>query len=233
MGKVNAKLRLDPRVGLLLLVVANVISFSNKAPVLELAWVAFLVLLMAVCGCPATAVKFAVGFAALLLVQGWLLPHSPAIIATSFSIFANYLRRLYTCLMMGVLLVKTTPMRNFIVAMRRLHLPQKLIVAISVTLRYFPAIREETGYIRDAMRLREIHGPEKIECLVIPLMISATGTAEELSAAAVTRGIENPAPKTSVITLRCGPFDWACLAVGLAFALAALLSGFLLGGGLA
>jgi len=41
------------------------------------------------------------------------------------------------------------------------------------------------------MKLRNIHGVQKIECLLVPIMISATTTAEELSAAAVTRGIEN------------------------------------------
>ena len=38
-------------------------------------------------------------------------------------------------------------------------------------------------------------------------MVSATETAEELSAAAVTRGIENPARKTSAVSLRMPAAD--------------------------
>ena len=109
-----------------------------------------------------------------------------------------------------------TPLRYLIVALRQLHIPQKLIVAISVTLRYFPAIREEIGYIRDAMKLRNIRGLDRLECTVMPLMVSATETAEELSAAAVTRGIENPARKTSAISLRLTTLDLLGMLAGLA-----------------
>ena len=109
-----------------------------------------------------------------------------------------------------------TPLRYLIVGLRQLHIPQKLIVAISVTLRYFPAIREEVGYIRDAMKLRHIRGLARLECTVMPLMVSATETAEELSAAAVTRGIENPARKTSAISLRLSTLDLLGMLAGLA-----------------
>ena len=51
---------------------------------------------------------------------------------------------------------------------------------------------------------------------VMPLMVSATETAEELSAAAVTRGIENPARKTSAVSLRLSPLDVLGMLAGLA-----------------
>lgn len=79
------------------------------------------------------------------------------------------------------------------------------------------ALKEEAGHIRDAMKLRNIHGAKKIEYLLIPTMISATTTAEELSAAAVTRGIENPAPKTSMLEMKFSIWDFLCLAVGVVF----------------
>ena len=107
--------------------------------------------------------------------------------------------------------------------LRKLHIPQKLIIPISVTIRYFPAIKEETGHIRDAMRLRNIQGMLKAEALIIPLMMSATETAEELSAAAVTRGIENPAKKTSVIELHIGALNWIFLLVSVLFAAMAII----------
>ena len=94
-----------------------------------------------------------------MVFQQFILPVSPMIIATSFTIFATYTRRMFPCLMTGALMLTCTPLRYLIVALRQLHIPQKLIVAISVTLRYFPAIREEVGYIRDAMKLRDIRGP--------------------------------------------------------------------------
>ena len=66
-------------------------------------------------------------------------------------------------------MLKCTPLRYFIVGLRQLRVPQRLIVAVSVTLRYFPAIREEMGYIRDAMKLRDVRGLARLEGTVIPL----------------------------------------------------------------
>lgn len=207
---------IDPRTGLILLVLANIIAFTQESLAVEFGWIAMLGLLTMLCGRTCAGIKWVTAFLVLYMVQWYILPVSPEIIATSFSIFLNYARRMFPCLM-----VKTISLRRFIVGLRKLRVPQKLIIPISVTLRYFPAIKEETGYIRDAMRLRNVRGLGKIEALVVPLMVSATETAEELSAAAVTRGIENPAQKTSVIKLHMGVLDWVTLAVASGFTIAA------------
>ena len=193
----------------------SIIAFRPHTLWLELALVGLLLLLMAAHGKYSMAVKWAVGYCALLLFQQYILPASPKIIATSFTVFTTYARRMFPCLMTGSLMLKCTPLRYFIVGLRQLRVPQRLIVAVSVTLRYFPAIREEMGYIRDAMKLRDVRGLARLEGTVIPLMVSATETAEELSAAAVTRGIEDPAPKTSAVFLRLSPVDLAGMAAGL------------------
>lgn len=212
---------IDPRTGLLLLVLANIIAFTQDSLWVELGWIAVLCGLILACGRIGSAVKWAAAFSMLLLLQRYVLPVSPKFIAASFSIFINYARRMFPCLMVGGLMVKTLSLRQFIVGLRRLHIPQKLIIPISVTLRYFPAMKEEAGHIRDAMRLRNVRGLEKAEALVVPLMISATETAEELSAAAVTRGIENPVKKTSVVKLHMGMPDWVMLAAAAVFTVAA------------
>ena len=64
-------------------------------------------------------------------------------------------------------------------------------------------------------RVLGIRGLDRLECTVMPLMVSATETAEELSAAAVTRGIENPARKTSAVSLRISPLDFLGMLAGL------------------
>lgn len=212
----STRLSIDPRTGLLLLAASNFVAFVQDSARVEAVWIAVLAVLLLLCGCVGTGVKFGIGFILLLILQWYVLPVSPKIIATSFSIFVNYARRMYPCLMVGVLMVKTISLREFVVGMRRLHVPQKLIIPICVTLRYFPAIREETMHIYDAMRLRNIKGLEKAEALVVPLMISASQTAEELAAAAVTRGIENPAPKTSLVELRMRAADWCCIVLAAA-----------------
>ena len=49
-----------------------------------------------------------------------------------------------------------------------------------------------------------------------------TVSKEELSAAAVTRGIEDPAPKTSLVELRASPVDSAAFVVGVGLTAALL-----------
>lgn len=213
--------RMDPRFGILLLILANLIAFTQNYIWLEISWIGVLTLLILVSGSFRSAVKWAFAFTCILFLQWVVLPASPRIIATSFSIFANYSRRMFPCLMVGGLLIHTVSLREFIVGLRALHVPQKLIIPISVTLRYFPAIKEEAGYIRDAMRLRNIRGPQKAEAFIVPLMVSATATAEELSAAAVTRGIEDPAKKTSLVELHISIWDWVFVILAAIFLAAA------------
>ena len=204
-------LRFDPRTELLLLVLANIVAFTQHSVWLEITWVVFLLLLIVACGCQKSAGKLAIAFGICLALQYYVFPNGPKILASS--------------LIVGTMVLQKTPVRELMVALRKWHIPQGLIIPLSVTVRYFPALKEETGYIRDAMKLRNIHGTQKIECLLVPTMISATTTAEELSAAAVTRGIENPAPKTSMIEMKFGVQDFVCLAIGVAFCVVSIMVG--------
>lgn len=210
-------LKLDPRTKLLLLALANIVAFTQHSVCVEIAWVVALLLLIVFCGCVRSAVKLALAFGICLALQYFIFPNVPKILAGSFTIIVSYARKVFPCLIVGAMILQKTPVRELIVALRKWHIPQSLIIPLSVTLRYFPALKEETGHIRDAMKLRNIHGAKKIEYLLIPTMISATTTAEELSAAAVTRGIENPAPKTSMLEMKFSIWDFLCLAVGVIF----------------
>jgi len=211
------ELKFDPRTELLLLVLANVIAFTQHSVWIEIIWVVLLLLLIIACGCKKAAGKLAIAFGICLFLQYYILPNGPRILASSFIILVSYARRIFPCLIVGTLVLQKTPVRELMVALRKWHIPQDLIIPLAVTVRYFPAIKQEIGYIRDAIKLRNIHGTRKMECLLVPIMISATTTAEELSAAAVTRGIENPAPKTSMIVVKFQAQDYFCLAIGVLF----------------
>ena len=218
-------LKFDPRTELLLLVMANVVAFTQHSIWVEIAWVVSLLLLIIACGCKKAAGKLAVAFGICLLLQYYIFPNGPKILAIIFTILFSYAINILPCSFLLTLILKNTPVRELMVALRKCHIPQGLIIPLSVTIRYFPALKEEVGYIRDAMKLRNIHGIEKIECLLVPVMISATTTAEELSAAAVTRGIENPAHKTSMIVMKFGGQDFLCLTFGVMFCFISIMVG--------
>lgn len=216
-------LKFDPRTELLLLVIANVAAFTQHSVWVEITWVVVLLLLITICGCGKAAVRLAFAFGLCLVLQYYIFPNGPKILASSFTIIVSYARKIFPCLIVGTLILKKTSVGELMAALRKWHIPQGLIIPLSVTIRYFPAIKEEAGYIRDAIKLRNIHGMKKVECLIVPLMISATTTAEELSAAAVTRGIENPAPKTSMVTIQIGIKDILCLTAGAAFCVVSII----------
>ena len=97
------------------------------------------------------------------------------------------------------------------------------LVHIAVMLRYVPTIREDWHFIKDAMRMRDVspnlknfilHPAMTIECIYVPLMMAASKTADELTVASVTRGIENPTQRTSYVRIGFGIAD---LIVVLAF----------------
>ncbi|SHN74814.1 energy-coupling factor transporter transmembrane component T [Desulfitobacterium chlororespirans] len=226
-GKVKAgeAVCLDPRTVLLLLVFVTAVVFSHSSLQVELILIGVLLGLFLCCGLFRSGVKFMLGFGFLLALQYYILPAAPKIFSDFFFILTVYARKVFPCAMIGRFIVETTPMRYVILAMRSWYFPQRLIIPLSVTIRYFPAIREEIGHIRNAMKLRRVTGTARIEAYIVPLIFSALNTAEELGAAAVTRGIENPAPKTSVIELRFRLRDYVCISVGLIFALAAFFLG--------
>mgnify|MGYP006879827547 FL=1 len=107
--------------------------------------------------------------------------------------------------------------------MNRSHISQKIVIPIAVMLRYVPTIREDWHFIKDAMRMRDVspnlknfilHPAMTIECIYVPLMMAASKTADELTVASVTRGIENPTQRTSYVRIGFGIAD---LIVVLAF----------------
>ena len=133
-----------------------------------------------------------------------------------FTISFTFSRKIFLCLMVGSLLVAECSVHRLTAALERLRVPQVVLIPLTVTMRYFPALTDEMAHIRDAMRLRDIPASERLECFVVPLIMSATTTADELSRAATCRGIENPVRSTDTERLRMHAADWAVLAASAA-----------------
>lgn len=139
--------------------------------------------------------------------------------------------KVYPCGMLSGIVLSTTKVSEFLSAMNRIHAPKKLVIPLAVMLRYVPTIQEDWRFIKDAMRMRDVspspkglltHPAMTVECIYVPLMMAASKAADELSIASITRGIENPKPRTCLVQIHIGPADIlagvcfaAYLAVGL------------------
>lgn len=106
-------------------------------------------------------------------------------------------------LMLGLYVVSTTTVSEFTAAMLRLHVSEKLIIPLSVMFRFFPTVTDEFSSINAAMRMREISFGGKnvkkmLEYRLVPLLTCSSRIGEELSAAALTRGLGGNVRRTNV-----------------------------------
>lgn len=156
---------------------------------------------------------------------------------TMFVAFLGLLHKVYACGMLAGIVISTTKVNEFLSAMARLHCPKKITIPIAVMLRYLPTISEDWRYIKDAMRLRGISpslwgfikSPVKtINCIYVPLLTAASKAADELSIASVTRGIENPKPRTCLISIRMKAIDYIAIAIFLLFLVFEIIYGVII-----
>ena len=204
---------LDPRAGIWLLLLANISTFCERYAWQGIAMSGMFLLLLVLYQQYSAAGKGALLIVIFRLLLKYVFPLCPRLINMVFPVLINYSLRMMPCILAGILLVRNASMQKMVAAMRALHLPQGFITAISTTLRYFPAIREEFGHIRAAAKLQNIPLSERLESTVVPIMMSAVSTSDEIAAAAVVRGIENPCRKTSYIRLRITASDWLVMAL--------------------
>ncbi len=104
------------------------------------------------------------------------------------------IQRVLPGLIMGAYIFSTTTVSEFIAAMHRMHLTDKIVIPFSVLFRFFPTVMEEFFSINSAMRMRDIRFGAKnagkmIEYRMVPLMVCSVRIGEEMSQAALTRGL--------------------------------------------
>ena len=157
------------------------------------------------------AARFTVTYAVLFELELTVLP----LLTGTWNFILGAAVGIYTHMLpgfiMGYYLVSTTTVSEFVAAMERMRVSQKVVIPVSVVFCFFPTVKEEYAAIRDAMKMRGIttlRSPMKmLEYRVVPLMISIAKIGEELSAAALTRGLGAPQKRTNICTIKFGPLD--------------------------
>lgn len=104
----------------------------------------------------------------------------------------------------------STKVNEFLAATARMHVPNKVTIPLAVMARFFPTVFDEARAIGHAMRmrgirlfsLRTLRNPFSIlEYRLVPLLVSVTKIGDELSIAAVTRGLSPETKRTCVATI--------------------------------
>lgn len=219
-------LHLDPRTKLFLILLCVLSAMLAPSLYFQLALVSLIGLLSASCGKWQYALRGIAAYALICVCTVWCMGVLTGTWRTMFVAFLGLVHKVYACGMLAGLVIRTAKVGEFLSAMARLRVPKKLTIPIAVMLRYLPTIREDWHYIKDAMRLRDVSptlwgflkAPAMtLNCIYVPLLTAASRAADELSIAAVTRGIENPKERTCLVKIQMRAADWLVMTLSAAF----------------
>lgn len=151
------------------------------------------------------AAVYASVFISCLLLQAFALPYIsgvPGYLLMTAAVLPLYFG---PCAASAYYVVSTTTVSEFIAGMELLHLPRHITIPAAVMFRFFPTVMEEWHAVGDAMKMRGIHlGGQRagafLEYRLVPMMICSVKIGEELSAAALTRGLGGPVKRTNICT---------------------------------
>jgi energy-coupling factor transport system permease protein len=103
-------------------------------------------------------------------------------------------------------LIKSTTVSQLMAIADRMKIPYKCVIPLAVVLRFFPTLSEEWENIRRAMKMRGIG--ISLEHVMVPIISASVRIGEELSAAALSRGLGYAQKRTNMCQVRLQVTDY-------------------------
>ena len=218
----------DPRTKLFLLLTMNIVLLNTSSGDL-LTYLRFIIgflpFIMLLTAC---RYKMAGIYLALYLIShfimSYVLDYTGHTLTMILGFFASMGTKFVPGGMLGVYFLCSTKVNEFVAAMDKMHIPQKVTIPVSVMFRFFPTVKEEAGGISDAMRMRKLgfayffsRPVEILEYRLVPLMISVVNIGEDLSASALTRCLGYDKKRTNISRSGFGWVDCILFLTGLVF----------------
>ena len=211
--------QLDPRAKLYLLLLANLMLFFHVGTGAEAAATALFLLLFFLSGKTKSGLRLSILYFGLLAVDLFVVPRAgEGVLLNLLSLVSVGVRMMLPCIITGAYAFSTTTIGELTSALRRMHVPESVIVPCAVVVRFFPTVGEDYRQIRAAMALRGIaegkaalllHPMQSLEYILIPLLMNGNNVAQDLSVAALTKGIGLPGNHTCMTELRLTVWDFA------------------------
>lgn len=218
----SARCRLDPRTKIVMLLVVNIVvicgGLSGASAYIRpaLSCLPFILLLSE--RKIKTAVMYFIFVCPAILLDLFFVTSTNGALNILMLIYSGIMARFVPGLMMGYYLMSTTKISELIAAMERMHMPQSITIPFAVMIRFFPTVGEENSAIGDAMRMRGVrmcggNAVAMLEYRFVPMMISTVKIGEELSAAALTRGLGAPVKRTNICRIGLRASDWILIII--------------------
>lgn len=215
----------DPRSLIAVLIAASCVAFMEKGLPCEIALLVALALLQSASGHLKMALGFVAGFAVLWLLLNYAMPYMAVTPLGALTLSLTLARKIFFCAMAAALLVAECSVHRMSAALAKLRMPRQVLIPFTVTMRYFPALKDDISHIKDAMSMRQMPLAARMEAVMVPVIVAATNTADELSRASALRGIENPTTPSDTERLHITPLDWALIALSAAVVAAVFVAG--------
>ena len=218
-------LSLDPRTKLLLFVMGGFIALQSAQIGPLCVYLTVLCVILALCGKRAFAAKAFVVFAVATYAQ-MIIIRAPVNaeafpIATIFGGLCMLVLFTFPIVLSFVLVISTTRISQFLAAFERMHLPNSVVIPLAVFFRFIPTVQEEWTSITKAMAFRGIamtpatvlaHPLKAVEQVLVPLLFSSIAVMDELSAAALARGLDSAKGRSSYETIKLRWPDYLVMA---------------------
>lgn len=199
-------LELDPRTKLACILSAGCLLVGTIPLWAELLFLGIGIILLLNYSMIQESVKFVAVWTAMMLL-GTILLHSHVSGGTMFLLLmCQLMRRFIPCLMIAEMFVRTTTISELMASVQRMHMPYGAAIPFAVVIRFFPTFREEHKNIKLSMKMRGIR--YSLEHILVPMLHSALNISDELSAAALSRGLGAEKQRTHVCHVTMKAWDW-------------------------
>lgn len=227
------KKSIDPRIQFLLLIAQSILVLCAQMDQLILLNV-FGIFYLIYAGLFQTAFKFGAVVAATTALYFYILSSDQQWVKyVGFLIFL--VLRFGPVLIMARVL-QEVPTGRLMAAMQSLKLPKNFILTLAVTLRFFPIIKLENDTIQMSARLRGLSYSQPrnwlrplqaFEYTFVPLMMRTMKITDELTASAMTKGIDHPGQRTSIYQTRLASKDLLLVVLFIGYAVSIFTFRFL------
>ena len=139
-------------------------------------------------------------------------------IADLFGTLVYIILRMTPVMMIAYILVKDIKSNELLSAFEQIYLPKKIMLSITVALRFFPTYKLEIRMIRESLKMRNINlkiteSLKFLEYWLVPVLMRMNLIAEEMTATAMTKGVESPMRRTSFYNVRMRIIDYIFLII--------------------
>lgn len=196
----------DPRLKLYLLLLGNLLLFFHVSLRCEIILMLFFLLPFFFTNKRKLGLRLSITYFILVLLDIYLVPITHGIVLNWIGLLASGIRMMYPCIVTGSYAFSTTSVSEFVCALRKMKVPETIVIPCMVVIRFFPTIKEDFQQIKNAMAIRGIqtdilHPFQTLEYLLMPLLMNSNTVSQDLTIAALTKGISIQEEHTSLVSI--------------------------------